>query len=117
MGSVEIRNANEEAHTVDVLIEKSDAHVHWTTRRVAGERNGTMDGAVLVPGRFVDEPGEYVIYVRLDDATTGEQFALSDVADSGCYVVQVRIEEGGTIGFATSRGAYECRGSATARTR
>lgn len=108
LGGVEIRNHDGEPHEVEVVVEEAGEVVHETTRRVAGRQDGSVESAVVAPGQFADQPGEYVIYAYLGNSSSGERFALADVADDGCFVAQVRINADGSITFYTTEGAYEC---------
>lgn len=108
LGGVEIRNHDDEPHEVEVVVEKDGEVVHETTRRVAGRQDGSVESVVVDLSQFADEPGEYVIYAHLGNASSGERFSLADVADDGCFVVQIRIDADASITFFKTEGAYEC---------
>ena len=108
LGGIEIRNEDSKSHDVDILIKKDEDIVYWSTQQVAGYENDTAGSAILVPGRFADQPGEYTINVRLNNMESGEQISLQDESDNGCYLVQVRIKKDSTITFFKTKGSYEC---------
>jgi len=108
LNSVDVRNLDTEAHSVDILIERNGTLAYWTTVHVDAKRNGTLGSAIVSSEQFTNQSDGYVIKARLDNRTTGSEFHLSSTETSSCYVVQIRIEDDETLTFATAQGAYEC---------
>lgn len=108
LGSVGIRNHDDRAHDVSVLIERNGSIAHWETVRVPARINNTLGSAVVASGTYVDEPGDYQIKASLGETTTGKTLDLGEATGAECVVVQVVIDADGSYHFATAQDAYEC---------
>lgn len=108
LGSVGVRNHDDRAHDVSVLIERNGSIAHWETVHVEGATNRSLGSALVASGTYVDRPGEYVVKASLNGTTDGKSLDLTELAGVECVVVQVVIDEDGTYHFATAQNAYEC---------
>lgn len=109
LGSVGIRNHDDRAHDVSVLIEHNGSIAHWETVHVPARDGNSLGSAVVASGTYVDQPGSYVVKAHLAESTTGSSLDLTDAAGADCAVVTIVIEEDGSSHFATGQNAYECQ--------
>lgn len=109
LGSVGVRNHDDRAYEVSVLIERNGSIAHWETVHVGPKADNSLGSAVVAPGTFADEPGQYVIKAHLNGSTDGRALDLSEATGAACAVVQVVIDADGTYHFATAQNAYECQ--------
>ncbi len=109
LGSVGVRNHDDRAYDVSVLVERNGSIAHWETVHVGPKTGNSLGSAVVAPGTFADGSGHYVIKAHLNGSTGGRSLDLSEAVDSDCAVVQVVIDPDGTYHFATAQNAYECQ--------
>ena len=108
LGSVGVRNHDDRAHDVSVLIERNGSIAHWETVHVEAAENRTLGSAIVASGTYAKRPGEYVVKAHLNGTASGKALDLAEVSGAECVVVQVVIDDG-TAHFATAQNAYECQ--------
>lgn len=88
----------DEAHTIDVRVERGGTVVHESTYRVE-EMDGNEAQAAIAECTWNDVAGEYVIAARLDGNNEWQRFELLDAADGSPNCVIAAVQYGHLSGI------------------
>ena len=101
--SIYLANEHDESHALDVVVTENESVVYWN--RVELDASYVTDGGTQVaPSERLDpsvlgDRGDYVIHFRLDDASTGERFALREYLTDSCTNWYVEVEDDGALDY------------------
>jgi hypothetical protein len=100
---VYLNNEDSDEHAIDVVIQKNDSVAYWNAVKLNGT-DGSENGTQVSYGETIESetigasPGQYVVFVRLDDRTSGQRFDVNQRAgDCGAVSLQIEIREEGDV--------------------
>ena len=97
--SIRVQNVHAEPHTVHVFVVEDSDPVLWETRRLdaAYEENATWHATGADLPNVPTEPGEYVVYARVDDGDETQVLDLSDGEYGSCVRLEPEIDRDGSF--------------------
>lgn len=99
---VYLNNEDSDDHVVDIVIQRNATVAYWDTIQINGTdaENGTevSYGETIESEAIGTSPGRYVVFVRLDNQTSGKRFAVNQrVEDCNAVSLQVEIRDEGDV--------------------
>ncbi|MFD1644265.1 hypothetical protein [Haloarchaeobius litoreus] len=114
LGAVELRNSHDRAHDVRVTVVDDGETLYERTVSLDAASDGEVAGRVLTGGFTAAEDGLTVEYSV--DGGERERVRTTDLGDEPCYVLLIRIGDGGGVSTFTTTG-YECETTQNGRIR
>lgn len=104
LGRVRVENADDEAHTVGVVVERDGVIAHWSTHELKApyandDGHRSVDDAVLDGGAWDGETGRWTVSVRVDDREEWTSASLPADArfDADCYALRLKIQRDASV--------------------
>jgi hypothetical protein len=93
---VRVANWDGLSHTFHVLVERDGDIVHWSSHELDGK--GSEIPTETVDTSWADDPGSFVISVRVDDSDEWKTFDVTG-RDGDCYGIEARVTDDGGQGL------------------
>lgn len=113
LAALTLRNADPEARTLHVLVERDGQLVYWRSHRL-GSRDSEDAVVEIDPSWDVDASGEYVVRARVDDSADWRTFDLTELPPvegedpPHCEGIELEVREGGVDVLYNLGGPEEC---------
>ena len=113
-GSLWVQNFDHRPHTVHVMIREGGDVVYWRTKEATAASESQESGGVVFE-EYPTEPGEYELFVRLDDGRRSEwrTFDFGEF-DASCIGLTIQIgsyggDNPGELSIWYTTNPWECR--------
>jgi len=108
---VRLVNRHSTDHVVHVLVQRGGEPVHWSSHDLDASGSASAgEDATTVERTWADDPGDFSVFVRLDDAAEWTEFDVGD-GSVACYGLETRIGTDGAVESLFAKNPTGCDGS------
>lgn len=111
--SISLENLNDQSHTLDIIIQRNDEIVYWTTHELSAISEPTS--SIALDSELPTEPGAFQLVVRLDDDTRA-QFSSTELPERDCIDLVVMITREGGLSILTNVSGGRCSADSSGNT-
>ena len=110
--TISLENLDDEARTVDVLVQQGDTVEYWETHELdaIGDRG---DSSLTLDSGWPTDPGEFQLTVRLSGDDTRAGVSSTELPDRDCLDLVVLISREGELSILTDVSGGECSTDST----
>jgi len=105
--SVSLKNLDDEARTVDVLVQQGETTPYWETHELSA-MGGDGDSSLTLDSGWSTDPGEFQLAVRLSEGDTRASVSSTELPDRDCLDLVVLISQDGELSLLRNVSGDDC---------
>ena len=105
--TISLENLDDDARTVDVIVQWGDEIEYWETHDLGGAGD-SGDRSLTLDSGWPTDPGEFQLTVRLSDNDTRAGVSSTDLPNHDCLDLVVLVSREGELSILTNVSGGEC---------
>ena len=110
--TISLENLDDEARTVDVIVQQGDTIEYWETHNLDAIGEGG-DSSLTLEGEWPTASGEFQVTVRLSDNDTRAGVSSTELPERGCLELVVLISDESDLSILTEVSGGGCSSEST----